>query len=223
MNEYLSALILFFNKYVGKTVDDLFKLLGINSNAKSKNYMLALALLNSYEGKELASIKIDKYKIRLKTIQLRENGKPKEAMSFSPIAFDKIINETWDNSDFKNYLNRDFIIFVFGYKDGKNALLKVFDWHIPESDLNGEVKLVWEDTKKKISEGTIIKEINGNKIKTWFLGESVTNICHVRPHGSSGADITKLPVPDRQTGYHNVVKHSFWFNHDYLNKIINMS
>ena len=221
--QYINNLLVYLKQFENKTVESLFDELNINSKAKSKNFILSKALMASFEGKEIAEAKIAKFKLNIKTIQLRAHGFPKESMSFSPINFLKIIEEDWMKSDFRNYLAQDFIFFVFKIMEGTNVLFRVIHWVMPLSDLDGETRLVWEDTKKKIKEGTIIKEKKEEKIITWFLAEKVTNICHVRPHGANGADITKLPVQDKLTGYSHVLKYSFWFNHSYLKAIVDGS
>ena len=220
MSEYIDGLLKYLKYFEKKSVNELFNEFAITSNAKSKNFILSQALINSYEGKEIAKTKIERNKINIKTIQLKENGNPKEAMSFAPINFCKIVNENWNESDFKNYLKKDFLFIIFKLENGNNYLYKIIKWSVPLCDLNGEIKLVWEDTKKKVSEGTVIKEVNGKKYITWFMPEKVTNICHVRPHGSNGADVSKLPVTDRLTGYDYALKHSFWFNHSYIKRIV---
>ena len=218
--QYLIKLIDYLRQFEGSDIESLLVKQRISSSSKSKNYILSKALLYSFEGKDIAEAKIEKYKLNIKTIQLKENGSPKEAMSFAPIDFTKIVGEQWYESEFRNYLSNDFIFFIFKINGQKNELFKIIHWCMPLEDLDGETKLVWEDTKKKISEGTIIKEIANNKIITWFLGQKVTNICHVRPHGANGADVIKLPVSDRLTGYDHVLKHSFWFNQSYIKTII---
>ena len=220
MDKYLEGLLNYIKNYENKKVDTLFSEFHISSKAKSKNFMLSQALISNYEGREIWKAKFEKYKINLKTIQLKENGKPKEAMSFAPINYQKIVTETWENSEFNNYLSNSFLFFIFKIKDKQNIFVQAFIWNIPKEDLNGEIKLVWEDTKKKISEGTIIKTIENKKVIMWFLTEKVTNICHVRPHGSNGSDVAKLPVKDKKTGYEYASKQSFWFNHSYLEKIV---
>lgn len=224
MENYLENLLTYLRQYENMNADDLATMFSVSSNAKSKNYLLSKAMIGGYEGKEIAKAKFENYKINLKTIQLNEKGNPKEAMSFAPIDFKKIVNESWDTSDFKKYLSNDFLFFIFKEINGKNVFLRAIKWSVPSSDLNGEIKLVWENTKKRISEGTVIKEFeddNKRKVKTLFLTERETNICHVRPHGSNGSDVAELPVPDRHTGYAYVLKQSFWFNHSYLKKIVN--
>ena len=220
MNDYIKSLFNYLNQFKNQTTDDLFLKLQIDSKAKSKNYILSRALIDSYEGKAIAKAKAERYKLNIKTIQLKENSNPKEAMSFSPINFLKIVTENWLESGFRSYLRQNFIFFVYKNDGISNYLYKIIFWTMPLEDLDGETKLVWEDTKKKISDGTVIKEIKNGKIITWFLGESVTNICHVRPHGANGSDIAKLPIRDRLTGYEHLLKQSFWFNHSYLKGIV---
>ena len=220
MGNYINNLVSFLSQYENKTTDELLKELNIITSAKSKNYVLSQALIYSFEGKGIAQAKIERDRINIKTIQLKENGCPKEAMSFSPINYCKIVDETWNSSEFRDYLDRDFIFFIFKNEGVHNYLIKVVNWRIPLSDLDGEVKLVWEDTKSKIKEGRVFKEKKDEKLITYFLSEKITNICHVRPHGSNSADVIKLPVKDLYTGYNYAIKQSFWFNHSYLKKIV---
>ena len=220
METYLDELLSYLKQFEYKSVDDLSFDFCISSRAKSKNFLLSQALIGGYEGKAIGKAKIENYKINLKTIQLKENGNPKEAMSFTAINYQKIINESWENCEFKEYLSNVFLLFIYKAINGKNVFLRAIKWKVPIDDLNGEIKLVWEDTKKKISEGTIIKTVENNKIIMWFLTEKITNICHVRPHGSNGSDVAKLSVKDKLTGYEYALKQSFWFNHSYLKQII---
>lgn len=220
MEAYIDSLLKHLNQYAGKGVIELFKQFKINSTAKNKNNILAWKLIETFEGRKTAQANIEHENINIKTIQLKENGSPQEAMSFSPIIYEKIINEDWDNSDFKKYLSHTFIFFVFKFENDKNYLIKIIKWNIPNDELNGEVKLVWKDTKKKISDGTVLKEIRDGKYITWFLSEEITNICHIRPHGRNGIDCLKLPIRDKLNGDVSAPKQSFWFNHSYLKKIV---
>lgn len=220
MENYLDELLTYLKQFENKSVDDLSCDFAVSSNAKSKNFILAQALIGGFEGKEVGKAKFEKYKINLKTIQLKENGNPKEAMSFAPINYQKIVNESWEDCEFKRYLSSVFVFFIYQIVDGINVFLRAIEWKVPIGDLNGEIKLVWEDTKKKISEGTVIKNVENEKVITWFLTEKITNICHVRPHGSNGSDVSKLPVNDKLTGYEYALKQSFWFNHSYLKQIV---
>lgn len=220
MSEYLNSLEKYLQQFIGRTCSSLFSEFNLNTSAKSKNHLLSQAMVNRYEGKKLADAKLKQYAINIKTIQLTNRGRPKEAMSFSPIDYCKISQEEWENSEFRSYLKKDFLFFTFKENDNENVLDKIFQWNVPESDLEGEIKVVWKDTVNKIRNGDIIKYFDSRKTVTWFLSEKITNICHVRPHGSNGADIIKLPVTDKLTGHHFGPKLSFWFNHEYLKRIV---
>lgn len=219
--EYLSGLKKFLKQFVGKSTDELFKLLDKKSKAKSKNYIVANGLFSLYDGREIGKLKLAHFNIKIKTIQLNEKNNPKEAMSLPPIDFEKIVNEEREESTFYKYLNSVFLFFVFKKNKQDNELFRIIEWRIPPEDINGELKFVWEDTKTKLKNGTVIKKRQENdKIVTMFLNEKSTNICHIRPHGRDGGDIAKLPVVDNYTGYSCLVKQSFWFNHKYLKRIL---
>lgn len=221
MSTYIDSLLIYLEQYKGQETTELFRQVNMNSTAKNKNNMLAWKLIEKLEGRKIAQAKIEHANINIKTIQLKENGNPQEGMSFSTIDYEKIVNEEWDESKFKKYLLNTFLFFVFRYENNKNYLNKIIKWNVPGEELNGEIKLVWKDTRKKIAEGTIFKEIKNGKYVTWFLTEEITNICHIRPHGKNGKDCLKLPVKDRLSGDVSAPKQSFWFNHSYLKKIVN--
>lgn len=216
----VSNLILFLQKYTHYSINDLFNVTGLNTKAKSKNYILSNALCSRYKGKELFEAICKHENIHLKTIQLKNNSKPQEAMSFAPIDFQTIVKEEWDTSTFKNYIEGRFLFFVFSKTTSDNFLESVFLWNISSNDLES-VKVIWEKTKLLLKTGNIIKCIDKNgKIITNFPSESETSVCHVRPHGRDGADLVPIPVQDIKTGYRFMSKQSFWFNHKFIYKII---
>lgn len=215
----VSNLVLFLQKYTHQPVDDLFGRLRLNTKAKSKNYILSNALCSQYKGKEMFSAICEHENIHLKTIQLKENGKPQEAMSFAPIDFEKIVQENWETSTFKKYIDGRFLFFIFKQTTSANYLESIFLWKISDDDLQS-VKDVWEKTKLLIEEGRVFKCIDEKgKVITNFPNEASTLVCHVRPHGRDGVDSKKLPVQDVRTGFNYLPKQSFWFNHCFLNKI----
>ena len=64
-------------------------------------------------------------------------------------------------------------------------------------------------------------DVNG-KVKDRFPKEdrNSNGVCHVRPHARRGIDHYNLPVPDRETGIISYTKQSFWFNKDFIEKIL---
>lgn len=216
----VSNLILFLQKYTHHSVDNLLGMLRISTKAKSKNYILSNALCSQYKGKEIFEAICEHENIHLKTIQLKENGKPQEAMSFAPIDFKEIVKETWETSTFKKYIDGRFLFFVFKKTASGNFLENIFLWKISNDDLEN-VKDIWEKTKKLLQEGRVIRCIDEKgKVITNFPNEASTLICHVRPHGRDGVDLNPLPIQDVTTGYNVMSKQSFWFNHNFLYKIV---
>ncbi len=215
----IDDLLLFLQKYENQDISTLKEKLNVHSSAKSINFILALSMCNSYKGKALFDNFILCNNVHLKTIQLKENGKAKEAMSFAPINYEKIIGENWETSTFKKYLDGTFIFFIFKKESDKNLLIDVFSWKMNDND-KCKVKFVWENTKNLINKGNAFKKLENGKFYTNFLAEADTEICHVRPHGKDSTDFRKIPVQDSCSGNYILPKYSFWFNHDYLNKIV---
>ena len=215
----LEDLLVFLQKYKNKDVVSLKEKLNIHSNAKSINYILATNMCNSYKGKALFDNFSLYNNVHVKTIQLSESGKSKEAMSFAPINYEKIIFENWETSTFKKYMDGIFILFVFKKEFDENLLIDVFSWEMNDND-KCKVKFVWENTKNLIKGGNAFKKLENGKFYTNFLSEADTEICHIRPHGKDSTDFRKIPVQDSNSGNYILPKYSFWFNHSYLNKIV---
>ena len=215
-------LISYIKQFIGKSFDEIAFELNFNSNAKSKNYLLVQKLLFNFKNKDYVDTLLKFENIIVKTIQLKINGKSKEAMSFPPIKYEKIINEEWDSSDLKCYLVKKFLFFIFKINDdGTNNLLNIILWQMPYNDLEGEVKQTWSKTKDILLSGNVIKKFDSEGVTiSNFPTEASTNICHVRPHGRNGLDVRKIPNTDNLTGFNSMVAYSFWFNHEYLNKIV---
>ena len=212
-------LLIFLRKYKGKSTQSLKKELNVDSNAKSINFILASKMCNSYKGKFLFDIFVADNNVHVKTIQLKENGKAKEAMSFAPIDYQKIVLESWNTSSFKKYLDGMFLLFIFKKTLDENMLVDVFFWNMDDDDKT-QVKAVWENTRKLIAEGNAFNKLENGKFYTNFLSEAKTEICHVRPHGKDSTDFRSIPIQDLNSGMNILPKYSFWFNHGYLNKII---
>ena len=64
---------------------------------------------------------------------------------------------------------------------------------------------------------------NHGNIKDKFPKENrfSNGVCHVRPHARRKADTYFLPIQDKLTGIIEYTKQSFWFNKDFLFKLIN--
>jgi DNA mismatch repair protein MutH len=131
-----------FKPYYGKTIEEILDKTGIvlNTSAKSFYANLTKAILGIELNKEIEEF--EKAEIQVKTVRLKENNLPKEDMSFPTFKYEEIVNEDWENSDFKDILEHKFLFVFFQFQGDKLVLRKVKFWNMPYSDLL-EVEKVW--------------------------------------------------------------------------------
>jgi DNA mismatch repair protein MutH len=213
-----------FKSFYGKTEEEIIKILKIeiNTKAKSFNANLTKAILGIELDKEIEEF--EKAEIIVKTVRLKENDLPKEDISFPNFKYEEIVNQDWDNSDFKNILEHKFLFVFFQFENDKLILRKVKFWNMPYSDLL-EVEKVWIKTKKIVAKGEIVKEVKtnkkGNEIRyTNFPDKKFSSISHVRPHARNTLDTYKLPRKDKLTKQDKYTKHCFWLNSSYVRDYI---
>lgn len=200
-----------FNKYLNKTTDEIEKKLDINLMQESKSYYATLA-------REIMGVKkkrieeFEKADVYMKIIRLKENGLPKEDMSFPKMIFKEIAVQKWEESDFYDKLNKKFFFVVYQIEGDKTYLKKVFFWNIPFEDLK-ETEKVWKITKRLLNSGIEIWEDNG-KTKNNLPNKSDNRVSHVRPHAQNKKDVDILPDGRELT------KQCFWLNASYLKEQI---
>jgi DNA mismatch repair protein MutH len=170
---------------------------------------------------------IDEFKksgLVIRTIRLSENSVPKEDISFPAFKFRELINENWDESKFHSLIDKKFIFFFFQFKGKDLFLKKVKFWNMPYKDIQ-VAKKVWEEARKIIKKGNIIKEIKTNKRGavtryTNFPTKKFSSVAHVRTHAIDSFDTYPLPFKEKTTNAMEYTKHSFWLNADYVKKEI---
>ncbi len=209
-----------FKPFFGKTEDEIVKILNIEINTKAKSFYanLTKAILGISLDKEIEEF--EKAEIIVKTVRLKENNLPKEDISFPNFKYEEIVNQVWEDSDFKDVLEHKFLFVFFKFDNKKLVLKKVKFWNMPYSDLI-EVEKVWSKTKQIVEKGEIVKEIKTNKkgkqIRlTNFPGKKFSSISHVRPHATNALDTYKLPEKDELTNQNEYTKHCFWLNNTYV-------
>ena len=190
----------------------------INTKAKSFHANLTKAILGISLDKEIEEF--EKTEIIVKTVRLKENDLPKEDISFPNFKYTEIVNQVWENSDFKEILEHKFLFVFFQFESKKLVLKKVKFWNMPYLDLI-EVEKVWTKTKQIVAKGEIVKEIktnkNGDKVRfTNFPGKKFSSISHVRPHATNALDAFELPKKDKITKQNEYTKHCFWLNNTYV-------
>lgn len=206
--------------YKGKSVDELKKLFRLDSNSKSLNEIV-LAKMLGIRGKISNTDEFLKANIVPKTIRVNSKGVIKESMSFPTFKFEKIIEETWEDSDlYQMFSTTKFMFVVFVERNKQFYFSNIKFWNMPLDILENEVKEIWNKTVDVISNGNIVKEIKNGIRSTNFPGMATNGICHVRPHGQTAGDTYPLPVRDVLTGTLEYTKQCFWLNNTYIKKII---
>ena len=218
-----------FKPYYGKTIEELVEIFRLDFiNKKSKQYfsLISKAILNKILEVPLNKDatryleEFEKAEIQVKTVRLKENNLPKEDMSFPTFKYKEIVNEDWENCDFKDILEHKFLFVFFQFQGDKLVLRKVKFWNMPYSDLF-EVEKVWTKTQQIIAKGEIVKGFKTDKNgkvsrETNFPNKEFSNISHVRPHAKDASDTYPLPKKDKLTKQIEYTKHCFWLNNSYI-------
>ncbi len=203
-----------FTPYLGKSVSTIAKELGVELKEKQKDKYAVLARAMMGVKKK----RIEEFEaagVTMKTIQLKADGTPKEAMSFPTFKYTEIINEVWDGdeeedevrAEFQKQLESRFLFVVYKCtnvcaKEEDRLLERVFFWTMPTSDLV-EARRVWEMTIKRINAG------HSDRLPT----SNESNVSHVRPHAKNAEDTYGTPQGEQ------VTKKCFWLNIGYLKEV----
>jgi len=198
------------HQYKGLSIDELCEKFDIDTVRKSKSITAQIAYrILGIKGNKAEEF--EKAGIVLKTIRVNHNNTIKESMSFPSFKFKELIEEEWEDSTFGNYLRETRFFFVI-YKFDENGVLRLHGcqfWNIPYSDLENEVKSVWERTKQVLIDGLEIVEVNGQK-RNNFPKASENRVSHVRPHAQNAQDTYELPDGREYP------KQCFWLNNTYI-------
>lgn len=197
------------NKYAGKTTVQICDELGITGKFKSKDKHARrmrkflnkiLSGSQDQESDNLAEFK--NTGLQIKTVRLKANGMPAEAVSFPHFKYDELAaEEVWEDSEIYGMLASRFLfIFLREMGEDKDPVFENAVFHsLSEDDLD-EAEAAWKLAAKKAREH-LYEEMPGQK---------ANRVIHVRPHDSK-ARYGKDP---------SIEKHRcFWLNHGYLKSI----
>lgn len=215
-----------FKPYVGMDINLIASSLGITlEDCKhafsliSKRLVRAIFDVPENENVEQYIEEFSKAEITIKTIRVSENNLPKEHISFPAFKYENIIQQSWDDSEFKKHIDKKFL-FIFFKESGSSFVLdKAVYWNMSAEHIK-EAQKVWEDTKKLIKEGRIVKEIKNGRRYNYFPDSKSNLVSHVRPHAKNAQDTYSLPVTDIKTGLNEYTKHCFWLNREYVKDYI---
>lgn len=174
--------------------------------------------------------------ISVRTVRVNKNGHIEQAMSFPPFEFKRLINEDWETSPFRAYLETNRFFFVVFREDhgGVLHLDRCLFWAMPANEIEGPAKACWDEARKVIREGVKLNPYRDSagklKVTNNLPGMADNPIVHVRPHTSKAAyrfadgtevgDIAKnaYELPDGRW----MTRQSFWFNKSYLEQILGL-
>ncbi|MDR2832260.1 MAG: DNA mismatch repair protein MutH [Streptococcaceae bacterium] len=227
-----------FQQYIGKTQEELMDLFGVNKQKapKARNPEIVKGILGLKGNYEQAQ-EIQKANISVKTIVVNKGAKTnKEEFKLCEYKFKDVIRETWEDSELREHLQDTKFLLVVFERDGDIQTFKgVKFWEMPEEDIEGAVRRVWEDTVEKIKTGVEIT-YTGNKHLTNFINSSVEDILFSKlsasqtsyqkdsPHVDElPADIYWRNIPvAKENDYSDryMTKQAWWLNKKYMFEVI---
>ena len=208
--------------YHGMTQTQLSRRFGISSKAKQLNFMICQRMLG-ISGNSKATAEMEVAGIIFRTITVDKNGRPTESMPFKAFEFEELINTSWEESSIReDFVDLKLMLFVFKEIDGVISFDKIVFWNAPNSVVDGTIKEMYESCANLVRSGDAFYFDLKGKVKDRFPKEKRENngVCHVRPHARVEADHYILPVADKVTGITSYTKQSFWFNKDFIEKIL---
>lgn len=214
-----------FRPYIGKDYVEICGMLGINAYQAKSKYADVCGLIasNGTDKRISRAEEFIKSGISMKTVRLKENGMPKEAMSFKNIDYQEIYdNDDWFESETYELFTSRFLFVVFkpvagkticvhNNRTGKDAteqayvLDRVFFWTMPADDL-AVARQYWENIRVNVLANHIALG------RFWSLKDH--RLFHVRPKAANASDKVANPHGGECD------KYCYWFNADYVKRII---
>ncbi len=214
-----------FAQFYGMDYIEICDKLGVVPyQSKSKYADIAGLIASNSKSKRISNAEeFVKSGIMMKTIRLRNNGMPKEAMSFKNIDYQEIYdNDNWIESEAYEIFTNRFLFVVFKPKDGATIVVhnnrtnkditeqsyileRAFFWTMSPADINTAQKY-W----KHIRENVLANNIHLDSF--WSISDNKD--FHVRPKASKKIQLTPNP--------HGGVaeKFCYWLNAKFVKKII---
>lgn len=191
-----------FEPYLGKTEEELAAASGYTwpegHAPKAITALVTKRILGVDERSRIAEF--EKAGIKPKTIRLKGNSVPKEAVSFPAFDYVKLAETDFEDSDFYGYLQQRYLFVIYREgEDGRYRLSQVAFWQMPDADVE-EARRCYEEMRRRVRDGRADESVKSTE----------NRCCHVRPHGRDSRDTCMTPygVP--------VVKKCFWLNQSYL-------
>lgn len=202
-----------FRPFIGKNEQQLANELGLDlsNGSKSKFFQIANAIASDGKSSNInLSEEFRKAGMMMKTIRVQANGRIKEAMSFENINYQEVYdNDNWYDSRLYEIFTSRFLFVTFKEQTAKAAnyvLDKVFFWTMPPDDLRF-AELYWSNIRTNVLNNAI------NPVNFW--NAKLHQNFHVRPKGRNCDDLADNPNGGK------CKKYCYWFNNDYITRIVN--
>lgn len=213
-------------QFIGWSEDQICNHFSIYSHSKSK-FELMISKMLMIKGRVNNTDEFKKANMKLKTIRVQENGRIIESMSFPAFSFVEIVEQDWEDNDFRNMLESSrFMFAIFKENNGVYYFERIKFWNIPLQIIENEGYQVFSKLKEVLLSGNIVKyartESSGRVVQfNNFPGITFNKFIHVRPHAINASDTFPLPVADKLTGKKEFTKQCFWLNNKYVEEVIN--
>ena len=201
-----------FRPFYGKNERQLAIELGLDLSNGSKSKFFQIANAIACEGRNSninLSEEFRKAGMMMKTIRVQANGRIKEAMSFENINYQEIYeNDNWFDSRLYEIFTSRFLFVTFKEQSVNTAdyvLDKVFFWTMSPEDLRF-AELYWSNIRTNVLNNAI-DSVN-------FWSAKLHQYFHVRPKGRNSSDLADNPNGGK------CKKYCYWFNNDYISKIV---
>lgn len=199
--DFLELLRKRFSQYFGMTEEELATKFGV-SKSKNRCARITKKILGVADDAEIEEFA--KAGIVPKTIRLRKNGRPKEALSFPAFSYFDLAERDFEDSDFLSYLQQKYLFVLYREDDaGAYRLQDICFWQMPEDDLK-EANQCYDQMRDNVLKGHADVSVRSSE----------NRCCHVRPHGRDSRDTRPQPFGPP------VVKKCFWLNQGYLQEEI---
>lgn len=214
-----------FSQFYGLNYIEICSKLGIVPyQAKNKYADIAGLIASNSKSKRISNAEeFVKSGIMMKTIRLRKNGMPKEAMSFKNIDYQEVYdNDNWFESEAYEIFTNRFLFVVFKPVHGETitvhnnktnhddiepayVLEKVFFWTMSSENLDAAEKY-WQHIRDNVLSNKI------NLYDFWSIADNKD--FHVRPKATKKTQLT----PNPNGGY--AEKYCYWLNANFIKKIL---
>lgn len=190
-----------FRRFIGMSAEEMAAQLDVkvSRNAKAFYHLLTKRILGVDPDKKIAEF--EKADIIVRTVRLKPNGVPKEAISFKAFRYLDLAEQTWEDSDLRDDLTHRFFFVVFQIgQDEVARLSRTQFWTPPVRDVDALAQECFDSTVDCIREDRL----------EYLPKASDKMMCHVRPHGRNSEDTLPTPSGGR------AVRRSFWLNQRYM-------